>query len=309
MTQQVRLPIGRMVYGNPYEPRPKTDQATGKPRMGDDGKPLMDYSIGYAIAKGGEPMWWDTPWGALIYQEGAASAPQAVAAAVKEMQEGRDGGKFFAFKVIDGDSPLPNKNRKVPKDQEGYPGHWILRLGSSFAPKIVNRDGSAPILDVGAVKAGYFIQCFITMKGNNSAQSPGVYLNLGLLSLQGYGPEIVSGPDASAVGFGTDPAPAGMQAVPTGALAAPTPGLPAPPAASAPALPAAPVPPTVVTPVTSFLAPPGVSTPVPPAPLAAVPPAPPAGPQTTAKAQGASWAQLAANGWTEAVARQHGMIV
>jgi hypothetical protein len=57
--------------------------------------------------------------------------------------------------------------------------------------------------------------------GNNSPVRPGVYLNLTMVELCGYGPEIKTGPDGAAV-FGGTPAgalPPGASATP---LAAPT---------------------------------------------------------------------------------------
>jgi hypothetical protein len=297
----VLTPTGRMLWGSLYEPQ--TKDADGKPlviKTGPDaGKPTQRYAFGVGIPKGAERHWAETPWGAPIWATGHAGFPQQAQS------------PSFAWKVTDGDSTVPNKNGKRPCDKEGYPGHWVLSFSSSFAPRVFNKDGSAPIAEPGAVKCGYYIQVAGTVDSNGSTQNPGVYLNHNMVALQGYGTEIVSGPDAASVGFGQGPAPVGMQAAPVGGLVAPPAPVGAPTAAPAPPPPApapvaALVPPLPVTPAPSFLAPAGVAPP--PPPVAAPPPAAPAGPVMTAKANGATYAAMIAAGWTEATLRQHGYL-
>jgi hypothetical protein len=135
------------------------------------------------------------------------------------------------------------------------------------------------------------------------------------VSLQFTGPEITSGPDVSAVGFGKGVvAPAGAGALPVfgaapsappvpGAVAAPpVPG--APPAPAAPAYAAPPVPgaaPAAPMPNPAILA--GV-------PSAAAPP-PPAAPQTsimTAKAGGQPLEAFLSLGWTLDALKANGYI-
>lgn len=281
-------PTGRLVWGDLYKPQDK--DADGKPMVikngPDAGKPRVQYAFGLAIPKGTERHWAETEWGKLIWEVGHASAPQAAQS------------PSFAWKITDGDSQIPNKKGNKPADREGYPGHWVLALGSSFAPRIYNRDGSQPIADAGAVKCGYYVQVAGSVAGNDSTQNPGVYLNHSMVALQGYGAEISSGPDAASVGFGKGPAPAGMSTQPPAGLAPP----PAPAAAAGPLPPPAPTAaPLAVTPAPSFLAPP------PPAPAA--PPAAPREPVLTAKAGGATYAAMLAAGWTDATLRQHGYLV
>jgi hypothetical protein len=310
--QNFVTPTGRLVWGDLYKPQDK--DADGKPLVikngPDAGKARVQYAFGVAVPKGAERHWAETTWGAIIWATGHASAPQAAQSPA------------FAWKVTDGDSQIPNKKGKKPCDREGYRGHWVLSLGSSFAPRIYNRDGSQAILEPNAVKCGYYVQVAGTVVGNDSGQNPGVYLNHSLVALQGYGVEIVTGPDPTAVGFGGGPAPAGMLAQPPGGLPPTTvapaaPGAPAasyapppPPGAMAPP-PAAAPPPTVVTPAPSFLAPPAPAAPVyaPPPPMAApVAPVVPAAPTLTPKAGGATYAAMIAAGWNDATLRQHGYL-
>jgi hypothetical protein len=264
------------------------------------GQPRVQFAFGLAIPKGAERHWAETEWGRVVWAVGHASAPQAAQS------------PSFAWKVTDGDSQIPNKKGNKPADREGYPGHWVLAFGSSFAPRIYNRDGSQPIAEPGAVKTGYYVQVAGSVAGNDSTQNPGVYLNHELVALQGYGAEITSGPDAASVGFGKGPAPAAMMVQPPGGLPPPgPPGAVVPPPTTGPAAPAYVPPPVAVTPAPSVLTPPGAAAPPLPPGLPAAPVAPPpapAAPVLTAKAAGATYAQMVAAGWTEATLRQHGYL-
>jgi hypothetical protein len=312
----VLLPIGRLVGGDCYKPRDKDKD--GRPltiKNGPDaGKARVDYGLGIAIKKNGERAWWETPWGLQIYQAAQPTNPTAVANAIAEVQAGREAGKFFAFKIIDGDSQVPNENNRKPCDQEGYPGHWVVWLGSSYAPRIVTADGTKPIIEPGAVKRGYYVQAYISVKGNDSSQSPGIYLNHQYIALSGYGEEMRTGPDPTQLGFG-GALPPGASAVPVGNMTAPAPGAPPPPAgappppgAPPPAPAAAPPPapaPTAVAPQPAILQPAGA--PPPPPPAGAPPPPPPAAPRMSAKATG-TYEQYRAAGWSDDQMRQNGLL-
>lgn len=293
-------PIGRLVWGSLHVAQ--TKDADGKPlviKSGPDaGKPTKRWAFGLAIPKGPEQHWNQTPWGALIWNTAVAAWPGG------QMQQ-----PTFAFKVTDGDSQIPNKKMKKPCDQEGYKGHWVLSFSSSFPPSTHNANGTAPV-PAESIKTGYYVQVAASVSGNESTQNPGMYLNPSMVALAGYGEEITSGPDPTAAGFGQGVvAPVGMSAAPIAALpatgAAPAAAVPLPVAAPAVPLPApvaapaaAPVP---VVPSPAILSPPAV---------AAAPPPPPAGPTVIAAKAGAgvTWDMLVAKGWTEALARQHGLI-
>jgi hypothetical protein len=181
----------------------------------------------------------------------------------------------FAFKVTDGDSQTPNAKGRKPCDQEGFPGCWIFRFNNGFAPKCYQKGGQVIITNKEEIKCGYYVRVYGNVAGNGSVQQPGVFLNVSLVELVGYGEEIVFGPSGDEV-FGGAPA-----ALPAGASATPLaprttiamPGAPAMP----PAMPAAPsMPPAMpsipagVQPARDFLNPPGA--PLPPAPPLPVPP-------------------------------------
>lgn len=302
--QYLTFPVGRLVWGSVSKGRDK-DRA-GKPLTTREGKPRTDYTFGVAIEKAGTTHWNQTPWGKTIWDVANAGMPQLT------------GRPQFAWKIVDGDSTTPNENGTVPATQEGFPGCWVLRFKSSFPPSTYNADGSAPV-PADAIKCGHYVQVAGSVDINGDTSKPGVYLNPSMVAHSGYGPEIKAGPDPSAAGFGQGPRPAGMQTAPVGGLpASAPPPLPGPNfhgstgnvlaggaamAAAGTALPP-PAAPTAVAPAPSFIQPPPAAAAPPPPP-----PAVPAGPTVTAKANGATWAQLQAAGWTEAVARQHGMIV
>jgi len=273
-------PVGRLVMGSLY--KPQTTDADGKPlvvKSGPNaGQPKVTYFFALAIPKNpGETHWSQTPWGATIYKAGSEAFPQACQA------------PSFAWKVVDGDSTIPNKKGIAPITREGYKGNWVISFSSGFAPKIYNNDGSQAIVEPDAVKLGYFVQVNADVDGNGSNQNPGVYINHSMVALSAYGPEIVVGADASSVGFGQAPLPAGATTTPPAAF---TPSAQPAPVAAAPA----PMP----TPNPAFLQPP-------------VPAAPPVAPVAPARvmlppAQGATYEAMIAAGWTDALLVAHGMM-
>lgn len=273
-------PVGRLVMGSLY--KPQTTDADGKPlvvKSGPNaGQPKVTYFFALAIPKNpGETHWSQTPWGATIYKAGSEAFPQACQA------------PSFAWKVVDGDSTIPNKKGIAPITREGYKGNWVISFSSGFAPKIYNNDGSQAIVEPDAVKLGYFVQVNADVDGNGSNQNPGVYINHSMVALSAYGPEIVVGADASSVGFGQAPLPAGATTTPPAAFT--------PPAQFAPVA-AAPAP--MPTPNPAFLQPP-------------VPAAPPVAPVAPAHvmlppAQGATYEAMIAAGWTDALLVAHGMM-
>lgn len=312
---EFRTPIGRMLWGSLYEPR--MEDFEGNPlKPNKDGTPNTGYyEFGFAVPKNpGETHWATSPLGSVIWAQGhrdhAASAPRP----------------DFSWKVTDGDSaiagkPYKGKPGRAPKDKEGYPGNWVYSFRGSFAPKVVNSNGSAYLLDKDVVMPGDCIQVFGSVVGNTGA-TPGVYLNYAVVSYQGRhkdGRLSTGGPDPTTLGFGTDAKPSWVTDIPTGSGATPSAppppsnGAPPPPANNAPPPPAAQqqVPQVPVTPAAGFIQPPSNGAPPPPpaATGAAPPPPPPAGPVMTAKANGNSYASFIAAGWTDATLRANGYMV
>jgi hypothetical protein len=299
-------PVGRIVAGSLYKPNDKSfDGGKLTTKSGPNaGKERVEYFFALAIPKEPGKHWAATAWGEVIWRAGHAF-----------MADASKRGDNFAWKVKDGDSPQPDKKGTPWNQKEGYPGHWVLHLSSGFAPKIYNKDGSALILEVDAVKPGYFVQVHASVNGNGNMQNPGVFLNHSLVSLQAYGPEIVvsGGPDVSTVGFGQNvQLPAGASAVPTAgfpavqapaaAPVAPVPGVPGAPTA-APPMPAAPS--TAAAPSPQPY--PGILG-APPAPGVVTPPMPPAAhvPQMLGAAAQIGYQAFKDRGWTDEQLRSAG---
>lgn len=209
----ILFPVGRLVGGSLYVGDTKDDK--GQPLVYKSGKnagqPRTSFNFGVAFAKGAEQHWNQTEWGGKVYAEAQKSATNTYQ------------GRFFAWKVTDGDSAEPNKKGNAPRDREGYPGHWVVWFSGSFSPQVFNANGTERILEPGAVKPGYFIQVFGNVEFNKSDESPGMYFNYGLVAFSAYGTEIElsSGPDAASVGFGGGPLPAGATTAPVGGMQAP----------------------------------------------------------------------------------------
>lgn len=280
-------PVGRIVMGNLYKGNDK--DVDGKPRVvksgPNAGQPTIQFFFALAIPKNpGETHWAQTAWGKQIFTVGNQAFPNAAQSPA------------FAWKIEDGDSAIPNKKGRKSCDTEGFAGNWILKFSSGFAPKIYRVEGSGyvPETTPDYVKPGYFVEVNFTVDGNGSQQQPGVYVNPNIVMFRAYGPEIISGPDVSACGFGQSPLPAGASTVP---LASVDNGFSAP--APIPALPGVPVTPTIpVIPNVAFA---GIVAPPPP-PVAPVR-------QLTALAQGATYEQLIANGWTDELLVSRGLML
>jgi hypothetical protein len=283
-------PVGRLLMGSLY--KPQTTDAEGKPLVVKSGvnagQPKVQYFFAVGIPKTGEQHWSQTPWGQLIWAEGHKQLANA--------------GQLptFAWKVVDGDSAVPNTRGIAPNTRLGYPGHWVISFSSGFAPKIYNKDGTQAIVEPDAVKLGYYVQVNANVDPNGSTQKPGVYINHSMVALSAYGEEIQVGPDASTAGFGAAPLPAGAMAAPAGGFN-PAAVAAAPPMAGGTVVGGL-QPMGVVAPPAATVAPP------PPNPAILAIPAVPATPVMSAKAMGASYAAMLAAGWTHDTLVAHGML-
>lgn len=273
----ILFPVSRLVMGNLYKPQDK--DADGKPlviKSGPNaGKPTVKYFFAVAIPKGAETSWTQTEWGMKIYSAGSSAFP-------RESQT-----PHFAWKVTDGDSNVPNKKGNRPIENEGFPGHWVVSMSSSYAPKIYGDGGNTVLTEEGRVKTGYYVQVLGSVDGNGSSQNPGVFINHSMVCFIAFGDEI---------NFGTDPRQVGFAAQRDSFPTAPAPVLPAShPTAPPPGV-------TVVT------APAPAPAPVPTVPNPAVLQVP-APKKMTALAQGVSYEQFIAAGWTDVQLIQQGYLL
>jgi len=360
-------PVGRLLQGSVDEQQTKDQQ--GRERVvktgPNAGQPSPQTYLGVAFRKD-DPAWNDFHW--LLIRKAAADFPSLFPnAAANDFTCIRPD---FAWKIIDGDSPMHNQAGKAWNSYEGFPGHWVVRFTSGYLPRCFHAGRYAPqdqIQEKGVIRRGYFVRVSGTVEGNGDLQKPGLYLNPDMVELSAYGQEIVSGPDAGEA-FGSAPA-----ALPPGATAAPmtppTPGAgpgappppataaaPPPPPVAAPAGPQRPTDPSHIhaagtpqeqwyingawQPAAAPAAPalPAAASPAPASPPApysgymdaaagngaptaappSLPPSPPSAPAATPSpssepvmlpaAQGATYAQMIAAGWTDATMRERGMM-
>lgn len=294
MSTQFVTSVGRLIWcNNGGLGVPQTKDKTGKPLTDKNGNPKQKFDFGIAIAKGATTHFSQmvaelangqrSEFGRLIWEEAHRGFPNGETARPR-----------FAWKIHDGDSTEMDDMGKRWCDKPNYPGNWVLTFSSSFPINCVDASGKNQI-DPATIKRGYYIQVLGTVVANGDTTKPGVYLNHNAVALAGYGPEIAATQDTSDVGFG-GALPPGASSAPIGGLTNQPPPVVAPVAQTA--LPVAQVP---VTPRPGFLAP--------SPPAAAVPPLPKATPVLTAKANGASYAQMVAAGWTDTLMREQGMFV
>jgi hypothetical protein len=281
-TQKIDIltPVGRLVAGDVF--KANTVDPQGRPltiKSGPNaGQTRTEYYFAIAIPKT-DPTY-NTAVLAKLQAAAKAGFPTMFDA------NGQCVRPDFAWKVVDGDSNVPNQNNTIPSTKEGYPGHWVLSFKGGFAPKAYTKGGEAVITDPEQLKRGYYIRVYGSVAANGDMQKPGVFLNPNMVELVGYGDEINSGPDGAAV-FGGAP----VANLPAGASVTPLAGTPMAMPSQMPAAPVAPVAPVAnVQPAQDFLNPPAPT----PFPALAAP--------KTYTVQGAQYTaeQLKAGGWTDA---------
>ena len=167
MSNEILTPVGRMVQGHPMELHPVMDNA-GQPKINRAGQPQQQAFVALAIPKGTEQHWNQTEWGAQIHAAGVASWPN-----------GEHGAPTFAWKITDGDSTVPNRKGKQPCNNEGFPGHWIINASNGFAPDcFANGNYASQVMRKETFKNGDYVRLVLSVKGNGSTDSPGVYMNM-----------------------------------------------------------------------------------------------------------------------------------
>lgn len=195
-------PVARLIHGHPLKQQVRTDKATKQPQIGKDGQQVKEVYIGIAIPKTGEASWKDTDWGKNIVMA-ALDAEHGYDEAMTRRND-------FSWKVVDGDSDIPNKEGNAPNSDPYKRGHWVLHLSTRISYNCYHVGKYNPldaIQDANAIKLGDYVRVNIVAKGNKPAQSPGVYLNPNLFELSRPGEAIIregSGPDAASV-FGGAP--------------------------------------------------------------------------------------------------------
>ena len=161
---------GRIVAGHPMKANQRTDDA-GKPRFKVDGSPMLSFFVALAIPKNGTTDWKQTSWGADIYAQAQA-----------DWKNNETAMPSFSWKIVDGDSTVPNKNNVQPCTKEGYPGHWVVSIDSNFPYSCHHPDKYAPIdqiKDENVIKCGDYGRMMVSVVGNGATgtNTRGIYIN------------------------------------------------------------------------------------------------------------------------------------
>lgn len=337
----ITSPVGRIVMGSLYDP--STTDAEGKPlvvKTGPNaGQPRVNYFFALAIPKGAEPHWAHTPWGQQIWNVGNQAFPNAAQSPAFAWKI-EDGDSQIPNKK--GRKSCDNEGWRghwILKFSGGFAPKVYQQEGAGYV-QVMQKDFCKP---------GYFVEVAFSVDGNGSQSQPGVYINHSMVCFRAYGPEISFGPDVASAGFGQSALPAGASMTPpAGAIPMPqapaaAPALPGAPVGYAPppvpagiipgAAPTMPLPPGLpVAPAPlpqggfapmPYAPAPGAPAPIPvmpnpgfvqvppPAPAPMAPPPAPAAPvrQMTAAAQGIPYESYVAQGWTDALLVQNGLML
>lgn len=205
MGEKITFPPGRLVGGSLYNPVTKNF----------DGNPCDPYFVFQVAIPKVSAGWWETPWGATIWQVASSSFPNGAAS--------RPG---FSFKITDGDSNEIKMGGTVPVNQQiGRRGHWVITFRSSFRPRLFTNGGNTQLTEPNAIRNGWWIEVAASVSGNDNQNKPGVYINHDCVNLCGYDDEISTGTDPLAAGFGASALPAHVSTTPKAGF---NPGGPAP---------------------------------------------------------------------------------
>lgn len=212
-------PVGRLVQGDCFVAQTKDQQgALRVVKSGPNiGQPNPQFFVAIAVAKT-DPLWpaffqslYDTAkleWPALFPATG-------VPAPLFGIQAVHPVNPLFTFKVKDGDGI--DRNGKSNATKDGFAGHWIVSAASSYAPKCAKPTSPGvweTLTDPASIKRGYYVRLAGSFAGNESANTPGMYVNLDLIELAAFGEEIIGGPDFATAFAAPAALPAGASATP-----------------------------------------------------------------------------------------------
>ena len=193
MSIEIITPVGRFIQGDLYTPN--TKDFDGAPLVAADKvTPRVEYFMGVAFDKA-NPEINDL----LQLMNSTIVAAWPTIPNVGLFAEG------FSSKVHDGDL-MTNEHAK---------GCWVIQFKNGFAPKIYDQSGSKILVQEGAVKRGFYVRIVGDYKTNGHVKKHGMYCNLKMVQLIGYGDEITGGPDPELFQQNeTSYIPAGMSSTP-----------------------------------------------------------------------------------------------
>lgn len=183
MIENFRLPVGRIVAGNPTIAQDKENFLTKQKELNADGTPKKEWRCDIAFPK---DVFMKEIWPTLV-REAMTVFPQAQNVHPDQYETQR-----FAFKVVNGDSPACPQNSKLPYNQrEGYPGCYIVKIRtSSFAPGVYKfENGAYRQVGENEIKTGDYVVANVNVTAHN-LKDGGIYWNPNGFELVGYGKEI-----------------------------------------------------------------------------------------------------------------------
>lgn len=247
--ENFKMPVGRIVAGNPAIAQDKTNFTTGAKEVGPDGQPVKEWRCEIAYPK---DVFMKEVWPTMA-GEAMSVYPQA-----RNINPDAYENDRFSFKVINGDSPSCPKGSNTPYNtREGYKGCYIVKIRTSaFAPGIFKfENGAYRKIDSSEIKTGDYVVANVNIAAHKNNDG-GLYWNPNGFELVGYGQEIKGSgggnPDAM-FGRQTYQLPAGASATPISSAPA-TAAMPsAQPQATPAAMPTAPVTPATPQPAYDFV--------------------------------------------------------
>lgn len=158
MTDLIITPVGRFIAGNLFEA--KLNDQNGR----------EEFFMALAIRKD---------------DKGLPAFKAALLATAKKDWPGEEyKKKDFAWKKVDGD-------HEDYADRPQYHGCEVFRLTSGilYAPRVMPL-GKKDLMPAGSVNPGDYVRVLISVKGNGSKKSPGMYMNFSQVEFVGYGEKI-----------------------------------------------------------------------------------------------------------------------
>lgn len=214
--ENLKLPAGRIVGGNPTAFEQAIDYYTKQPKLDKNGQPLKEHRIDLAINKA-EFMQYVWPY---ISQEVGKVYPQYANVNPEQLDANR-----FAWKIVNGDSSACPQGSNVPYNtRDGYAGCYIIKIRTNaFAPNIYKfENGAYRKIESEEIKTGDYVVANVNVTVHKEKDG-GIYWNPNAYELVGYGQAIKGsgGPDPMKL-FGGQPS-----ALPAGASATPISSAPA----------------------------------------------------------------------------------
>jgi len=203
MIENLRTPVGRIVWGNPAKATTKKDQKTRQPIL-KDGKEVEQWAFGVAFPK---------------HEFNAYMKPYFDQEAMSAYPHGVPQG--FSWKYKDGDGI--DRQGKPLAEKTGYAGNIVLTVSTeAFAPPIFRYENGA-YRQVGPdeIKTGDYVVLSLNIKVNvptDRTHTPGLYVNPNGIELVGVGEVIMQSADPSEMFGGVQHhLPPGAQPLPAGA--------------------------------------------------------------------------------------------